>query len=519
MMWKSARSGIAILLATLSSSAAALAASGDLKMKYNDPGPHSPMLNQHLYEVRVSCSPGASLPDGRTGIAWIDNANATGSHYIAIANDPPTLDAATGKITLPSTVKALIPLYSFKGNSKLPLLSSCKQSFVLSGGPNFYLIPVESFSTSHTPGILLQLAWNVAKAIPSVFSVFTTHPIPTAVTDKLTDIGNTKDSLTTLLATLNTDDNYGTSLTLQKGRYRISTTYSVTTLDVADLPSMAKADAPSIRSAFQGQLDKATDALTATNIATTCRTIAAQLAVTGMSQDIDVPYALAYRAIKSGLGKTDIMDCLGPDYAMRAAQLGALIWQYAAPSEKVSEEDVLDYIPLQKVVAIQPSYSTIRRNLFSLVTQMSIISKSGIDNAKDNIATLNSLMNQQVFLDDQSGLFPGQTQSMTPMDLLNVLFKANYLRFGCFTENTDSTGKYVDNAVAIFLGFKAKLTDTGTTLDNVIAIHVLYLHGLVSKIVVLSNQDFITAVLGSDPAKWSCNGFTVAKSKPVANAQ
>jgi hypothetical protein len=515
MMWKSTRAALTILVVTLSSSAV-LAVGRDLQMRYNYPGPHSDMLEKHLYEVRVTCSPRASLPNGRTGISLIDNANATGSHFIAIANDPPGQDP-NGKINLPNSVKALIPLYSFKGNSKLPLLSSCNQSIVLSGGPKFYLIPVESFSTSHTPGFLLQFAWNLAKAIPAVFSVFTTHPIPTAITDKLTDISNTQDSLTKLVATLNTDANYGVALDLKMGRYQITTTYSLTTLDVIDLPSMAKADMASIRSSFQGQLDGAKETLTSDNIAATCGGIASGLAIMGMSQDIDVPYALAYRAIKSHLTKTQILDCLTSDFAMRAAQLGSSIWQLATPSQRISEEDVLDYFPSQTVIAVQPNYSTIRPKVFSLINQISIISKSGVDNSKDNIAALNSLMNQQVFLDDQSGLFPGQTQSMAPLDLLKVLLKANYLRFGCFTENTDSSGKYVDGAVAVFLAFKASLTDSGTILDNVIAIHVLYLHGLVSKIVVLRNQDFITAVL--EPAKWSCNGFTVVKPKIAANAQ
>ena len=508
--------GVAVPFFILSGVAAS-AATGDLHLKYNTPGPHSPLLDQHLYEVRISCSATAPLPNGRTGISWIDNANATGSHYIAIATDPPTLDASTGAIKLPDTLKALIPLYSFKGASNLPLEPSCSQSLVIAGGQKYYLIPVESFSTTHAPGILLSLVWSVASAIPSVFSVFA--PIPTGLSTKLTNIDSTQDSLTKLLTTLNVDENYGTAIDLTKGSFRVSSSYSMTTIDVLDLPSIIKSDTPSIRKSFRDQLDAATDKITPdSGLASTCRSIADALAVTGMSQDDDVPYAVAYRAIKSSLTKTQIMECLSPDLALRAAQLGTILWSDALPSQQVSADDVLNYFPPSDVTAVQPSYSIIRPKVFSLVNQMSIISKIGVDDpdVKNNISALNALMMNQVVLNDQSGQFASAPSPLAPLDLLKLFLQAKYVRFGCFTEDTDSTGKFIDSAVAIFLALKPSDKDpTTTTLDNVLAVHVLYLQGLVSKVTVLDDEDFTAAVL--DPAKWSCNGFSVVKPKSAAN--
>ncbi len=486
-----------------------------LNYTLDTPGPHQALKDHALYEIKFTCGRGSGLSADSNNVVdviadFFVHRNESANQYIIIGNDiavPDTSDP--GKVKLPDKAISIVPVFSIKDRSAVDNFGACPKSLYVQGTQKIYMIPTVAWSSQFTEGAGLAGLYEASKLISPLWSLFNPAAIPAAVATKITNVQATEDPIKNILAKMNADQNYGTTVRLGSGRYIIRTKYSTVTMQVSQIGSIVTAISDDLRRDFRAALDAAPQKIPATNFQDMCGQIATTLQGAGFSQNEDIPYALTYLASGALSTKADLFRCLGI-YAVRAASLGNILWSWIPEAKRMTEDEaniVTD--PNLPGPALQPDFSRIEGVLDDFVRDLSRVAKNLDSNGKPSpqyIAELKTTMAPTVIINDKTEA--AQFDSMQPLDaqkLSEAMVGKGYFRFGCYAQITEKFGNNTDGAVAMFIAFKvAKDASSPVTLDSALGVRVLFGKGaLISQLTFIEKRPAIAAAL--DANSWNCN--------------
>ena len=316
-------------------------AKGPMDVNIQSQGTHKDLLDRRLYEINLNCQARADLPSSAFAFdqqMWntLVHFNAAANNFVIISSELPATDTSNpGKIVLPTKGIGIFPIFSVKADSAVDYRTACTGSVYVVGGQKIYLTATSSWSTQNTPGPLLSALYQATKLISPLWSIFA--PFPANIAGQVTNTQATENVVKDTLTTLNQDENYGGVKLLGTGKYVVSTTYSRVIINVTEVTSLVKSKSTTILADFRKQLDAAPDKIDTQSIRETCDRNERQLLASGFSIEEDVPYGIAYLGAKSFSAKEDMLKCLGPQYALRAAALGPILWDRISELLRVAE--------------------------------------------------------------------------------------------------------------------------------------------------------------------------------------
>ena len=481
------------------------------------PSARAPLDAQKLYKISVSCkATNQPLPEESFWDPLIHKEETT-AHFVAFSNDAADPDpSAAGKIKMPSALLRMAHLYSFKGEERYYGMRSCPEPFVVEGSTPVYMTPVAVYSSTHTPGFLSQIGYQVAKLIPILASVFQPTLLTPDVGKQITAFPQTEEPIKSIVKTFDKTRSFGEGIKMRTGTYTVETKYSRATITVENIASIVLAKPASLQKGFRDQLKSAPEKIPADKIATTCGQIAASLKPLGFTETEDIPFALTYLASQSVVTKGKILECLGDDYADNAVKLGPVLWNLIRASVRLKQEDVDN---------IQPTFGAIESSIYKLVLNLSRISKNGAVNVPDDVASLKGLTAEKIKVVDNTPdrNFAGIDKQVESSALAD-LFTANkdgegkdrqYLRFGCYAAISDKSGSGVDSAPVAFLAFNISRTDAKAKPADAVFVRVIYKRKLVSEMRIHKEAAWIKVNL--DAKDWDCNGLEVTKPQVASN--
>lgn len=486
--------------------------SSQLDIKITEPPLSRAALDaQKLYKITVSCkATNQPLPEESFWDPFVHKEETT-AHFVAFSNDAADPDpSAAGKIKMPTTLLRMAHLYSFKGAERYYGMRSCPEPFVVEGSTPVYMTPVAAYSSTHTPGFMSQIGYQVAKLIPILASVFQPTLLAPDVSKQITAFPQTEDPIKAIVKTFDKTRSFGEGIKMRTGTYTVETKYSRATVTVERIESIVLAKPPSLQKGFRDQLKSAPEKIPADKISTTCGQIAASLKTLGFTEGEDIPFALTYLASQSVVTKGKVLECLGDDYAANAVKLGPVLWGLIRQSVKLTQDDVDN---------VQPSFSGIESSIYKLVLNMSRISKNGADMVPDDVASLKTMTAEKIRVVDNTpdGYFAGLNKEVGAAALVD-LFTANkdgegkdrkYFRFGCYAAIAEKSGPGIDSAPVAFLAFNIGKTDTKAKPSDAVFVRVIYKRRLVSELRIHKEAAWIKANL--DAKEWDCNGLEVSK--------
>jgi hypothetical protein len=229
--------------------------------------------------------------------------------------------------------------------------------------------------------------------------------------------------------------------------------------------------------------------------------------------DKDIPFALGYAASKSFPtrdGKFNVLKCLTADYAMKAAQLGPILWGRFPPSRRVSTDDALGaYPPSLDEIPPQPIFGPVQDRIDDFVTYLS---RSTLNDptAQDDISELLRVATSTISLIDKTDvrIFPDAPANADLPVVVKYLKDKGYRRFGCYKQNAEDNK--LDGSIVTLLGFKANKDDKSVTTENVLVLRPLFLGLKISRIMIYNNKpDWVTPLLTQN----SCGGLRVELPK------
>lgn len=475
------------------------------------PSSRAALEAQKLYKITVNCkATNQPLPEESF---WdpIVRKEETTAHFVAFSNDAAEPDtSATGKIKMPTVLLRMAHLYSFKGQERYYGMRSCPEPFVVEGSTPVYMTPVAAYSSTHTPGFMSQIGYQVAKLIPILASVFQPTLLAPDVSKQITAFPQTEDPIKAIVKTFDKTRSFGEGIKMRTGTYTVTTKYSVTTITVENIASIVLAKPASLQKGFRDQLKSAPEKIPADKVATTCGQIAASLKPLGFTEEEDIPFALTYLASQSVVTKGKILECLGDDYAANAAKLGPVLWGLIRRSVRLTQDDVDN---------AQPTFSAIESSVYKLILNMSRISKNGAGTVPGDLASLKTMTAEKVKVIDNTpdGHFAGINKEVESSALVD-LFTGNkdgegkdrkYVRFGCYAAIGEKSGPGIDPAPVAFLAFNIPKTDTTAKPSDAVFVRVIYKRKLVSELRIHNDAAWIKANL--DAKGWDCNGLEVTK--------
>lgn len=475
------------------------------------PSARAPLDAQKLYKISVSCKKtNQPLPEESFWDPLIHKEETT-AHYVAFSNDAADPDpAAAGKIKMPTALLRMAHLYSFKGEERYYGMRSCPEPFVVEGSTPVYMTPVAAYSSTHTPGFMSQIGYQVAKLIPILASVFQPTLLAPDVSKQITAFPQTEDPIKAIVKTFDKTRSFGEGIKMRTGTYTVTTKYSSTTITVENIASIVLAKPASLQKGFRDQLKSAPEKIPADKVATTCGQIAASLKPLGFTETEDIPFALTYLASQSVVTKGKILECLGDDYAANAVKLGPVLWGLIRESVRLKQDDIDN---------IQPTFSGIESSIYKLILNMSRISKNGADMVPGDLASLKTMTAEKIKVIDNTpdGYFAGINKEVEASALVD-LFTGNkdgegkdrkYFRFGCYAAIGDKSGPGIDPAPVAFLAFNIGKTEMKAKPSDAVFVRVIYKRKLVSELRIHNDAAWIKANL--DAKDWDCNGLEVTK--------
>jgi hypothetical protein len=493
---------------TIVCSTHAWSADSVLGMGMAHPPKAAELVDRRIYRISFKCSRGASLTGSIPAKALI-RTNESNTHLVVIADSVPTRDAAD-KLKLPENAVALLPVFMVrKGIPDPDNRSACPNDTYVYGGRKLYLMGVASFSTTHEPGIFMSIGYGIAGLIPPLWSMFKGN-IPADVSAKVTNYSATEDPLKKTLSALNDDENYSVTEEMGPGKYRVDTAFSHVDIQVSYIRSVLREGGPKVQNAFRKQLDSAPEKLTTTDIKGTCAKLANALAKLGFSKEEDIPYALAYRGVDAGFTADQASQCLGPDFALRAAKMkdawvDALSWQVLSEKQAAA-----DYPPQGASPDYQAAYSVNKRFTEKFNRALGRIMGTATPAADDQTA-LNKLLASPFSLQDETAAkaFQGAGPVTSGETLVQALAKTGYRRFGCHQET--ELGMADDGGKTLLFAFKADRDNETLPIKSVLIFKPLYTNGLITKIVAYDEYDWINTVMAA--RSYKCNETVVERPK------
>lgn len=248
----------------------------------------------------------------------------------------------------------------------------------------------------------------------------------------------------------------------------------------------------------------------ATGIHDACTGVAKDLGNAGFVSDKDQAFAVAYAALRAYNDKNNILECLGKKNAPLALNLGGLLWRGVPTAIRVTQADVDNWPDDPVEIANQPPFDKIRGVMDLLMVRMGQYAKN-TPPSPDTIKALPTLVSSNIVVSDltqSTSLLQGGVPGGLPAFLDGLMAKGFY-HFGCFSQNTDSTGKYAHNTNILFLAFKAKPDENKTAIQTTLAMFPVFSAGRLSALVASDNVDWIRFVLAHREQAFICNGFQV----------
>ncbi|UVO28143.1 hypothetical protein [Bradyrhizobium arachidis] len=483
-----------------------LAQSAAMDLTLYHPRQEAPLSDQRIYKLTFSCNALANLTNGQASNIFIRE-NATSSHFIVI-NDKLMSSDTAGNTTVPTTGVAFFPVFAItKGVIKIDNRGACLSTQYITGGPELYLQAYANYSTQNEPGILLSLGYAVAGLIPPLWAMFN-GKLSGPTKDQLTAFGNTEDPLKKTLSALNTEENYPVSRRLSPGDYEVRTAFSSVKINVKYVPSIINDGGDTAMKFFRKQIDTSPQKIDANNLGL-CTNLAGDLVAIGFSKENDIPYALAYKGIRSGLTAAQASQCLGDDYAIAAASIKSGLWEFAGRANQVltPKEATIEHPP-QAPVPYQPDFDENRLKRFT--DALSRLTRSE-PVANSDRAAFSKTLKEPVTLDDESvsKLFGGEPKDYAAgADLAEFFVKSGYRRFGCY--QATNLGQKLDGGKTLLFAFKADKDDATLSIENVALLKPIFNEtAAVTKLVAYDDFDWITASMES--RKWMCGRIAIKK--------
>lgn len=475
----------------------------DLRLYY--PPKEVALSDQRIYKLTFSCTSRGNLTNGQASDVFIKK-NGTSSHFIVI-NDKLMNTDGSGNATVPTSGVAFFPVFAVtKGVIKIDNRDACLSTQYVTGGPELYLQAYANYSTQNEPGILLSFGYAVAGLIPPLWAMFN-GKLSGPTKDQLTAFGNTDDPLKKTLSALNTEENYPVSRKLAPGDYEIRTAFSSVRINVKYVPSIIKDGGDTAMKFFRKQIDTSPQKIDANNLSQ-CANLATDLVALGFSKEDDIPYALAYKGIRSNLTAAQASQCLGDDYAVAAASIKSGLWEFAGKKEQILTvaEAKMEHSGLAPTVPYQPEFDESRMKRFT--DALSRLTRSEPLAISDKV-TFSKTLKEPVTLDDQSvaKLFGGEAKDFAVgSELAEYFVKTGYRRFGCY--QSSSLGQKLDGGKTLLLGFKANKDDAALGVDNVALLKPIFTEtGAVAKLIAYDDFDWISAAMTS--RKWMCGRIAI----------
>lgn len=466
-----------------------------------------PLVDRRIYQLKFSCAPRGSLarsPQSR----FLVRSGKSLSHVIVVA-DTPAQAGDNNTIRLPQDARALLPLFTVKNGVPNPdNRTACPHPIYVYGGSDLYLIGIANYSTKHEPGLILSLGYGLAGLIPPLWSMFRGN-LSEAQSALLTNYSGTQDPLRRVLSALDDEENYGVTIKLSPGYHDVLTDFSKVGITVTYLRSVITDGAQEVRNAFRKQLDTAPEKIDAANL-NSCVILANALLSLGFSPQEDIPFAVAYRALRSGLSADQTAQCLGRDYALRAAERTD-VWSFGASTQRVSAKLARDTFPDPPPgLSDQPAFAAREREITFFTRDMSRLTRdeSGTPNPRDQEA-LNREITARVTLDDQTvkRVFGGAASQLTGPEFIKAMIDNGYRRFGCFQATT--LGTALDGGKTLLMAFKADNAHLTLPIKDVLIFKPIYNEALIERIVVYDQYDWINSVMSA--RKYRCNDVLVEK--------
>jgi hypothetical protein len=500
-------------------SSIALAQPPKMDLILSSPPKVSPLRDRRIYKLTFSCNALADLNNSQASNFFIRK-NATSSHFIVINDKLMSSDAASNT-TVPTSGVAFFPVFAItNGVVKIDNRSACLSTQYITGSPELYLQAYANYSTQDEPGILLSFGYAIAGMIPPLWAMFN-GKLSDTTKDQLTGYGNTEDPLKKSLAALDKEENYPASVRLSSGDYEVRTAFSSVRINVKYVPSILTDGGYSAMKFLRTQIDTSPQKIEPNNLGL-CTSIALDLVAIGFSKKNDIPFALAYKGIRSGLNAAQASECLGADYAVAAASIKSGLWEYAARSDQILSlrEAILEH-PVEEPVPYQPEFDENRMKRFtdalSRLTRFEPVANS-------DKAAFSKALKEPITFDDKSEhkLFGGEAKEyITGSDLAEFFVKAGYRRFGCY-QATNLFQTTFDGGKTLLFAFKADKDDVTLSIDNVALLKPIFNEkGAVTKLIAYDDFDWIRASMES--RNWACGRIAINKpgqqfAPAVANA-
>jgi hypothetical protein len=528
---------------------------------------------QALYSVEISCRPLRPLrsrDDVRQFFGFAVQ-RKTLSHFVALAYGQPT--PSDKGVKLPDSIIATVPLYSMRaGADPINNLGACRQKLLVNGNQPIYLIASQVNETKNEPGLLLRLLWKIPEVVPPLWALITNDKLSDHVVNKFGTIGPTKQPITDLLTEFDSNRNSTATVDLTVGQYNVRSLFSETTLVVKPVKSVLNAGFGQNLRELVDRADKAMDlaakekaaAEAAAKAAATkaasasdqaskevlqkeaaakdaaakeaatretavrdlakqegakpidqrCRVLASDLLKAGFSEDVDVPYALAYfSASKGTLNQDGVLECLSDVYALNAAKIKFdVLWRYIDIRNRISEELVLETFDFKKL-PIQPGSPKMSVLMDDLIHYLSIRSKTGEFSPKAK-TNLPQMSHPQVSLVDKTRFKHapiGETKGNI-FQVADFLIGKGITRFGCYSGT--STGTNLDGARVMITAYIMGTKETETDIQNVIVIRPVFSKGKIFNIHLRDEPAWVDEVL--KPVNDQC-GPNLAVKRPTKN--
>ena len=476
------------------------------------PAQYAPLQDQRLYKLTFKCKSLADLQTGPLSNLWIRK-DATSSHYILISNSL-IAPGSDGNVAFPTTGTAFIPVFAVtNGVKKIDNREprACPDTQYITGSSTLYLQTYVNYSTNYKPGIVLSLGYAAAGLIPPLWAMFNGN-LSGPSKEQLTQYKNTEDPLKDTLAALNTEENYPATVKFGVGQYAVRTAFSEVTINVSYVPSIIKDAGPTAMKYFRSQINTSSASIDTAQIAATCTQLASDLINLGFSKQDDIPFALAYKGIRSKLTADQASTCLGDEYAVAAASIPGGLWEYAARNDQrlTLEQAMIDHPPKNPQdppVPYQPNFNADRMKL--LIDSLTRLTRSDTMAADDQKAFAAKLK-EPVTLEDDSVVkfFDGGTKTYSAAELASYLVGKGYRRFGCTQATT--LGLTLDGGKSLVLAFHADKDDAVLSVDNVAVVKPLFnAKGTAEKFVVYDDYGWISNVLAT--ASWHCGRIGIKK--------
>jgi hypothetical protein len=485
----------------------------DIQQLITKGGVQAELQPKQLYRIHVRCQARGSLDNLNTIERGVfSSVTFTISHSVVISTDQPVLNPAANTDDMPKNIIALIPSYAVRAADKRDNRRSCGGDWFVVGGTKYFLITSKTQSETNAPALFTRVIFKIPDIIPPLWSLFRTGAIPDDVTKKLGNVKALEDPLKNLLSTFDNQNNITRTEPLLEGSFRIRTTFSIIDISVSKIPALV----PDFASQLRKQQDAATEKISAADPATDCGTISDKLSIAGLSMDMDIPFALGYAASKSfptKEGKANVLKCLTSDYAMKAAQLGPVLWNTFPESRRVTFDDVLGtFPPPLDDIPPQPVFGPVQARIDDFVATLA---RSTLNDptAPDDIAELLRVATAKISLIDKTDVrifSDAPTNADLPV-VVTYLKDKGYKRFGCYKQNAEDNK--LDGAIVTFLGFKANKDDKSVPTDKVVVLRPLFLGLKIARLLIYNNKpDWMTALLTQN----TCGGLKIEMPQTAA---